>query len=198
MVVPKSPPSGVFGFNTTVKVGDVTYHVQTEDHGLRHPFVDTVVYVAGRVLSKTVESYGHLLRTPDFSTEQIRRLLEAQHRAVIEAIRGGAIAAAAVPPAGIQILLLNPADCLRPAEAVLQIEIRARPAGESLADVRVEVSLSSVGCPQVRIEGVTNGNGRIDFRLPLPPVSAGGAELRIRAVAGTLADEVRYSVRRKD
>ncbi len=197
-MVQKSPPSGVFGFNTTVKVGDVTYHVQTEDHGPRHPFVDTVVYVGGRVLSKTVESYGHLLETPGFSTDHISRLLEAQHRAVVEAIRGGAIAATPAPPAGIQILLLNPMSCLRSTEALLQIEIKARPSGQSLANVRVEVSLHSVGSPPVEVEGMTNGSGRIDFRLPLPSLSAGGAELRIRAASGTLADEVRYTVRRKE
>lgn len=198
MVVQKSPRSGVFGFNTTVTVGAVTYHVQTEDHGPHHPFVDTVVYLGGRVLARQVESYRHLLETPDFSAEHIGRLLEAQHRAVIEAIRAGTIAAAPAPPTGIQILLLNPASCLRSAEALFQIEVKGRPGGQSLANVRVEVSLHSVGSPPVEVQGTTNGSGRIDFHLPLPSVSAGGAELRIRAASGALTDEVRYTVRRKE
>ncbi|HEY4683808.1 MAG TPA: hypothetical protein VIH17_11255 [Candidatus Acidoferrales bacterium] len=194
----ESPRSGIFGFNTTVRVGDITYHVQTEDHGPHHPFVDTVVYLGGRVLAKRVESYGHLLGTPSFSADHIGRLLEAQHRAVIEAIRAGAIAAALAPPTGIQILLLNPASCLRTAEALFQIEVKGRPAGQSLANVRVEVSLHSAGSPPVQVQGTTNGGGRIDFRLPLPSLSAGRAELRIRAASGTLTDEVRYTVRRKE
>ncbi len=194
----KPPRSGVFGFNTTVRVGDVTYHVQTEDHGPHHPFVDTVVYLGGRVLAKKVESYGHLIGTPHFSAEQIGGLLEAQHRTVIEAIRAGGIAVAPAPPAGIQILLLNPVSCLRTAEALFQVEVRGRPGGQSLPNVRVGVSLHSVGFPPVEVQGTTDSGGRIDFRLPLPSVAAGGAELRIRAVSGTLTDEVRYTVRRKE
>ncbi len=36
-----------FGFNSNVRVGDVMYHVQTEDRGPSHPFLDTVVYHGG-------------------------------------------------------------------------------------------------------------------------------------------------------
>ena len=38
------------GFNSNVEVGDAVYHVQTEDRGLQHPFVDTVVLSGGRVV----------------------------------------------------------------------------------------------------------------------------------------------------
>ncbi len=31
------------GFNSNVELGATVYHVQTEDRGLHHPFVDTVV-----------------------------------------------------------------------------------------------------------------------------------------------------------
>jgi hypothetical protein len=194
----KSPRSGIFGFNTTVKVGDTTYHVQTEDHGPGHPFVDTVVYVGGRVLARTVESYANFIGTPQFSIDYVSRLLETQHRTVIEAIRAGAIAAAPPAPCGIQISLLNPTGCLRHAEAFFQIEVKGRPGGELLPNVRVELNLHSVGSPPAVFQGTTNGSGRIEFRVPLPSLSAGGAEIRIRAESGTLVDEVRYTVRRKE
>jgi len=49
-----------FGFNSNVRVGDAVYHVQTEDRGPSHPFLDTVVYVAGRVVHKRSSSYQDL------------------------------------------------------------------------------------------------------------------------------------------
>ena len=46
-----------FGFNSNVRIGDAMYHVQTEDRGPSHPFLDTVVYMAGRVIYKRSTSY---------------------------------------------------------------------------------------------------------------------------------------------
>ena len=46
-----------FGFNSNVNVGSTTYHVQTEDRGPSHPFLDTVVYLAGQVVYKRSTSY---------------------------------------------------------------------------------------------------------------------------------------------
>ena len=49
------------GFNSNVEVGGVVYHVQTEDRGLNHPFVDTVVLAGGRVVHHRSASYLDLL-----------------------------------------------------------------------------------------------------------------------------------------
>jgi hypothetical protein len=46
-----------FGFNSNVRVGSDTFHVQTEDRGPSHPFLDTVVYLSGRVVYKRSASY---------------------------------------------------------------------------------------------------------------------------------------------
>ncbi len=51
-----------FGFNSNVRAGESLYHVQTEDRGPSHPFLDTVVYEAGRVIYKRSTSYA------DFAT----------------------------------------------------------------------------------------------------------------------------------
>ena len=46
-----------FGFNSNVRVGEALYHVQTEDRGPTHPFLDTVVYMSGRVVYKRSVGY---------------------------------------------------------------------------------------------------------------------------------------------
>ena len=54
-----------FGFNSNVRVGDALYHVQTEDRGPSHPYLDTVVYEAGRVVYKRSTSYEDFAKTAE-------------------------------------------------------------------------------------------------------------------------------------
>ena len=54
-----------FGFNSNVRSGDTLYHVQTEDRGPSHPYLDTVVYEAGRVVYKRSTSYADFAKTAD-------------------------------------------------------------------------------------------------------------------------------------
>jgi hypothetical protein len=45
-------PHMSFGFKSNVRVGDVVYHVQTEQGGEDGAVLDTVVYIAGRVIHR--------------------------------------------------------------------------------------------------------------------------------------------------
>ncbi len=63
-----------FGFNSNVRSRDKLYHVQTEDRGPSHPFLDTVVYEAGRVIYKRKISYEDFLQAT--SAEDLPRLLK--------------------------------------------------------------------------------------------------------------------------
>ena len=49
------------GFNSNVEARGAVYHVQTEDRGLQHPFVDTVVLSGGRVVYRRSVGYQDLL-----------------------------------------------------------------------------------------------------------------------------------------
>ena len=51
----------VFGHNTNIKMGAVTFHVQTEDRGEYHGLIDTTVYFQGRVLHRRTNNYFDLL-----------------------------------------------------------------------------------------------------------------------------------------
>lgn len=89
----------VTGFNTEIKLDGVVYHIQTETR--KDAGIETAVYVGGAVIRKLTTSYQDLLDSSDFSEDQVKSRVEAQHRQVIGGIRAGEIKVPAAP---------NPAD----------------------------------------------------------------------------------------
>ena len=51
----------ITGYNTDVRHVETVVHVQTEDKGRGNPFIESVVYVAGRVVATKRSSYAELL-----------------------------------------------------------------------------------------------------------------------------------------
>ena len=49
------------GFNTDVEYDGVVYHVQTEDKGLRTPFILSLVYTGGAILASKRSPYDDLI-----------------------------------------------------------------------------------------------------------------------------------------
>ena len=82
-----------FGFNSNVRVGDAMYHVQTEDRGPSHPFLDTVVYQAGRVVYKRSTSYEEFARGTEAEdlAQKLHERLAQQHREVIAELEAGTL-----------------------------------------------------------------------------------------------------------
>ena len=79
----------VFGHNTNLKLGDITFHVQTEDRGVAHAMIDTTVYFHGRVLHRRTNNYFDLLPLDDDRERALKLRLDDQHQTVIEEIRSG-------------------------------------------------------------------------------------------------------------
>jgi thiamine biosynthesis protein ThiS len=98
-----------FGFNTNVRVGEIVYHVQTEQRGADHAVIDTVVYVSGRVIHRVktqvvaanVPRAGDAERAPTDESQEVRAQVERQHQAIIAQLESGALPAnlAAAPTA---------------------------------------------------------------------------------------------------
>ncbi|MDX1385469.1 MAG: hypothetical protein R3190_17590, partial [Thermoanaerobaculia bacterium] len=78
----------ITGFNTDVRRGEVVFHVQTEDKGLHNPCIESLVYVGGQILARRRAGYRSLLKEGR-GKEDIARLMEHQHRLLIDEIRGG-------------------------------------------------------------------------------------------------------------
>src|SRR6266481_10225457 len=83
-----------FGFNSNVRVGDAMFHVQTEDRGPSHPFLDTVVYMAGRVVYKRSSSYQDLTGVTakgEALAKQLHERLSQQHHEVMAQLEAGTL-----------------------------------------------------------------------------------------------------------
>jgi len=74
----------LFGHNSNVKVGEILYHVQTEDRGTSHAVIDTMVYHSGRVLHRRANSYSDLLPLDGAREQALRERVSTQHQAVLD------------------------------------------------------------------------------------------------------------------
>lgn len=82
-------PSPLLGFNTNVRHKGRTFHIQTEDSGVQHPHVITHLFAdGGRIIKTNKTSYAHLLELADWR-EQVKKIMQDQHKAMFIALRDG-------------------------------------------------------------------------------------------------------------
>ena len=194
------------GFNSNVRLGDALYHVQTEDRGAGHPFIDTTVYAQGQVMHRRTSSYQDLLDSPGADEAALKQRVEQQHHSVLEEMHAGKLkfdwptatksCPAASFPAGIQVQLLNPASWLAASTASLHIEVRARGSRQPVEDASVEVTLEGARGP-ARFAARTNAQGYAELIFPLPDLGPDGAALVVHATGTAGEDEIRYQLRPK-
>jgi hypothetical protein len=197
-----------FGYNSNVRVGEALFHVQTEDRGSSHPFLDTVVYLAGRVVHKRSTSYAEFAAGLDEKVlaEKLHERLAQQHRDVIAQLEAGNISIPGSPaPAeqnatseeGLVLSLLNPKSWLTAGVAVLEISLQEKLSGKKVADGEVQVFLEHVkrrtGCAEAR----TDSNGLATLKFSMPSEAADGTSLVVRATDGYLLGELRFHLKSK-
>jgi hypothetical protein len=194
-----------FGFNSNVRVGNAVYHVQTEDRGPSHPFLDTVVYAAGRVVHKRSSSYEDLTsRLPDGEAlaQQLHERLAHQHRDVIAQLEAGTLkfnvkgrARAKVATRsneGLDIHLLNPKSWLASGDVTLEVQLRKNGSVDVVGGAEAVAFLEDekdLGAPS---RARTDANGRATLKFSLPATITDGAALVIRATTGALHGELRF------
>jgi hypothetical protein len=134
----------VFGHNTNIKLGNVTYHVQTENRGASLALIDTTVYFRGRVLHRRTNNYYDLLPLNEDSEQALKLRLDEQHRTVLEEMRNGTLDLA-LPPAA-----LAQADAPLPPQepAREQGANQAQPPGEEALAAAVAGTPASVREPR--------------------------------------------------
>ncbi len=79
----------VTGFNTDIKHNGVVFHIQTEPR--KEGGVETTVYVRGAVIHSQKTSHLDFTKSPEYTDEKMKKILEDQHRQIIARIRGGEI-----------------------------------------------------------------------------------------------------------
>lgn len=199
-----------FGFNSNVRSGETVYHVQTEDRGPSHPFLDTVVYEAGRVIYKRSTSYEDFVASvqTEATAQQLHERLAQQHREVIAELEAGTLSlnsqrhshldAKPVPTKdGLDVRLMNPTTWIVSGKATLEIELRQRSTGKEIGGGDVEAFLerekARIPCVQARADAA----GRATLTFQMPPTAGEGVSLVIRATDGLLYGELRFLIKAK-
>ena len=197
------------GHNTNVTVGNVTYHVQTEDRGPSHALIDTTVHCRGRVMHRRTNTYADLLPLDPDREQALRLRLDEQHRAVIDEMRSGALhlpplppeppqrpaqAAADAAPTHLKLELLNAASWLRGKNASLQILVRDA-SSHPISGARVTVRVEG-GSGPVEFLATSDAQGRADLEFEMQRL-AGDAALLISGSYGNAHGQLRFSLRAK-
>jgi hypothetical protein len=189
------------GFNTDVSVGERVFHVQTEGRGPARPVIDTVVYRQGRVVHRRASNYGDVADSAEFTPELLQQRVEAQHRAVIEDLRSGALDTEILAAeestrksGGIQVQLLNPSSWLSAGSVSLDLEIVRRADRHPESGARVEALIEGA-LDETRHAGTSDEQGRVQLQFPMPPLGKGNLALVIHAKTEAGKDEIRFAMR---
>ena len=162
----------IFGFNTDVVGKDAVYHVQTEDRGAKHPIIDSIIYVSGRIVDRRRTSY-----VPSEATQaQIEEMVRKQHKELVEAIRSGTFVPAgdshsAEPPApsGYTIQLLNAAGLCHEDQLYFELAVRENGKNQAPHDVSLELRWVVAGAVSISRTMLLGDDGRAEVTFPIPP-----------------------------
>jgi hypothetical protein len=77
------------GYNTDVPFEGVTYHVQTEDKGLKNPIILSLIYQGGTILGAKRTAYNDLIADGKVDESRLAKAIEKQHQIMLAAISGG-------------------------------------------------------------------------------------------------------------
>jgi hypothetical protein len=197
-----------FGFNSNVRVGEALFHVQTEDRGPSHPFLDTVVYLSGRVIHKRSTSYEEFAAGVDEKVlaEKLHERLAQQHREVIAQLEAGTITVPgkAAPDAknaegeeGLVLALLNPKTWFTAGIVHLEISLQEKISRKQIADADVQAFLEHGKHRTACADSRTDSKGLATLEFPMPASVPDGASLVVRATDNYLLGELRFRLKSK-
>ena len=199
----------LFGHNTNVSVAGITYHVQTEDRGAAHALIDTTVYFQGRVLHRRTNHYHDLIPLDSDRERSLKLRVDAQHRAVVEELRTGALPIAPPPdgkapvrketppaetaPKPLHLELLNAKTWLTGKRAFLQVAVRDQ-AQKAVEGAKVIAKIAGAAQP-AEFSAETGPFGHAQFEFDMPHLAGGDVALVIESTKGSAHGHLRYHLR---
>jgi hypothetical protein len=201
----------LFGHNSNVTVGADTVHVQTEDRGANHAFIDTTVHWHGRVLHRRTNNYQDLLPLDAERENRLKSRLDDQHRAVVEEIRSGALKLLfpAAPPeaafpatpkaqpsmAALKVELINAKTWLTGKHATLQLQVRDAN-GNAISGAEAKARVEGAEKP-VEFVGLTGKDGSVTLQFEMPRLGGQEVALVIEAALDGAKGHLRFQLRAK-
>jgi len=97
----------ITGFNSEIRFGDTTYHVQTEDRGKKAGRIDTIIYRSGGAVIHRKQIFYKDILNCSCVEETVRELMEEVHALTINEIKKGlwTLGAEAIPDVSVQDVL---------------------------------------------------------------------------------------------
>jgi hypothetical protein len=172
----------IFGYNTDVKAGDNVYHVQTEDRGEKHPFIDSVIYHKGQILDRRRTKYD----PKEVPPERVKEMVTQQHKELVESIRCGAYVPG-LPADSMTVELLN-GDSLEQ-DGLLLFHLKV-PSG-----TKVEAFMETDNADGKRAEAISDESGEAHLTFPLPEQQK--ATVLVRAVTDLSMRTLKFVVHRQ-
>jgi len=189
----------IFGFNTDVKYGDTTYHVQSEARE-NDLLLQTLVFVQGHCIGKRATSYAENVTQAGFTEQQMHELLKAQHRLVLDALREGRLESVVGMEVDIQdvggglaLKWVNPDSVYGDEVAVMRLLVTD--GGAAVAGARLTSRLGVSGDAPVEAQATTDSSGAAEIMLPLQP-SARETAVLIQATYGPKSATRKFRLRR--
>jgi hypothetical protein len=192
----------LFGHNTNVAVGEITYHVQTEDRGVSNALIDTTVYFHGRVLHRRTNNYFDLLPLNAKSEPALKQRLDEQHRSVVEELRRGALhlplpletKSAPTVQKLLTLVLINSKTWLTGKRATLDVSVQNRESGEAVNHAHIVARVEGAADSK-EFKTETGIDGRALLEFDMPRVSGADPALVIEAMDGGAKGHLRFQLR---
>ena len=212
----------ITGFNTDIDHDGRVYHVQTEDRGLKHPVVESLVYCGGEIIASRRNPYGDLVESGDYCEERVQAKMEEQHKRLMREIRNGKFDAEEMMPFGhnivsnrsldevvltfidesipleqLQLKLTGPKVLRTGARPTLKLEVIEQMSERPVCHAAVSILFVTTG-RQTRelFAAETDERGRVVARFDIPSIDEGNAALLCRAEAGGKTAEIKRMVRK--
>lgn len=79
------------GLNSDIQIGELCYHVQTEDWGFDNPYVVSRIFAEGRVVGTYKKSYFEIFSSegPSSQGQALRLALKDQHLKILDLLISG-------------------------------------------------------------------------------------------------------------
>jgi hypothetical protein len=194
----------LFGHNSNVKVGEMLYHVQTEDRGTSHAVIDTMVYHSGRVLHRRANSYTDLLPLDGAREQALKERVSTQHQAVLDELRSGELKLAqpvqpvAAPAVGdsLALELLNAKSWLSGKRATLQVLVSRKGDGAGVSGARVTARIDGAAEPS-EYSTATGTDGKAQLAFDMPRLAGAECALVIEGYNGKTQARLQFQLRAK-
>jgi len=76
------------GYNHNICYRDQTFHIQTEDSGVKHPHIITLLFVSGNIIARKKRDYQDALGF-DRLEDVVREMMQEQHKEMLRELKTG-------------------------------------------------------------------------------------------------------------